>query len=58
MRGILLVAAVALVTGCGGGTVPTASVAEIAASEAVQLLKTSDSPYGVIYHPPVDLAKR
>lgn len=56
MRKLLISSAIVLAA-CG--TRPAAPDQEAtAASEAVQVLKSSDSPYSVIYHPAVDLAKR
>lgn len=58
MRALLSVTAVGLIAACSGPQAPAAAYQEIAASEAVLVLKSSDSPYSVIYHPAVDLAKR
>jgi hypothetical protein len=57
MRSLLLVSALVLATGCGGRTAPVAWD-KIANSEAVKLLRDDQSPYRVIYHAPVDLAKK
>jgi len=43
--------------GCGGREAPVAWD-KIANSEAVKLLRDDQSPYRVIYHAPVDLAKK
>jgi len=40
----------------GGGAHTTAWLADTA--EAVRLLRTPANPYGIIYHPAVDLTKR
>jgi len=42
--------------GSGGGARATTWLADTA--EAVRLLRTSANPYGIIYHPAVDLTKR
>ena len=57
MRIGVIVSLVVLAAACGGGKAPV-PYEQIAASEAVQVLKTPDNPFGVIYHPAVDLAKR
>ncbi len=56
MRRMWIVAALALAAGCGGRR--AVAWDQLAASEAVQLLKAPDNPYRVIYSPPVDLAKQ
>ncbi|MGH7531431.1 MAG: hypothetical protein ACREMN_13695 [Gemmatimonadales bacterium] len=57
MRKVLISSAIVLAAACGTRTAAPDHEAT-AASEAVQVLKSSDSPYRVIYHPAVDLAKR
>src|SRR6266566_5137676 len=57
MRSLLLVSTLVLVMGCGGREAPVAWD-KIANSEAVKLLRDDQSPYRVIYHAPVDLAKK
>ena len=57
MRRMLLVAALACAAGCGGAKPPAGGWQQLAASEAVKVLKADDSPYRIIYNPPVDLAK-
>ena len=52
----LLVIALALAAGCGGKKTP--EWRQLAASDAVKVLKGDDSPYRIIYHAPVDLAKK
>ena len=57
MRSLLMVAAIVLATGCGRRTSPVAWD-QLANSEAVKILRDDHSPYRIIYHPPVDLAKK
>jgi hypothetical protein len=57
MRSLLMVAAIVLATGCGQRTPPVAWD-QLANSEAVKILRDDHSPYRIIYHPPVDLAKK
>jgi hypothetical protein len=57
MRSLLMVAAIVLATGCGRRTPPVAWD-QLANSEAVKILRDDHSPYRIIYHPPVDLAKK
>jgi len=57
MRSLLLVSAVVLAAGCGGRTAPVAWD-KIANSDAVKVLRDDNSPFRVIYHAPVDLAKQ
>ena len=57
MRRLLLVSALVLATGCGGRKAPVAWD-KIANSDAVKILRDDNSPYRVIYHAPVDLAKK
>ncbi len=56
MRSILLLSAVVL-AGCGGRQAPVAWD-QLANEEAVKILRDDHSPYRVIYHPAVDLAKK
>jgi hypothetical protein len=57
MRGLLLLSVIVLATACGERKAPVASD-QLANSEAVKLLQGDHSPYRVIYHAPVDLAKK
>jgi hypothetical protein len=57
MRSLLLVSVLVLATACGGRTAPVAWD-KIANSDAVKVLRDDNSPYRVIYHAPVDLAKQ
>jgi len=57
MRKLLLVSAIVLATGCGRRQAPVAWD-QLANSEAVKALRDDHSPYRVIYHAPVDLAKK
>lgn len=57
MRRVLFVAALALAAGCRGEKAP-AGYRQLAASDAVKVLRGDDSPYRIIYYPPVDLAKQ
>jgi len=57
MRRMMLVAALLLAAGCGGRRTPVAWD-KIANSEAMKVLRDDHSPYRVIYHAPVDLAKK
>jgi len=57
MRRVILVAALVLATGCGSRTAPVA-YDQLANSEAVKVLRDDHSPYRIIYHAPVDLAKK
>ncbi|PYP98642.1 MAG: hypothetical protein DMD38_00475 [Gemmatimonadetes bacterium] len=57
MRSLLLVSALVLATACGGRRAPVAWD-KIANSEAVKVLRDDQSPYRIIYHAPVDLAKK
>ncbi|HEV2671841.1 MAG TPA: hypothetical protein VGU74_12155 [Gemmatimonadales bacterium] len=57
MRRLLLVAALTCVAGCGGKKPPAGGWQQLAASDAVKVLRADDSPYRIIYNPPVDLAK-
>jgi len=54
----VIIAAVVLFTiaGCGGGR--SAAPKVWLPSDIVDALKTPDSPYRIIYYPPVDLTKR
>jgi len=57
MRSLLVVSAIVLATACGGRQAPVAWD-KLANSEAVKVLRDDHSPYRVIYHAPVDLAKK
>lgn len=57
MRSILLLSVIVLATGCGGREAPVA-LDQLANEEAVKVLRDDHSPYRVIYHPAVDLAKQ
>lgn len=57
MRSILLLSVIVLATGCGGRKAPV-GWDQLANSEAVKVLRDDNSPYRVIYNPPVDLAKK
>jgi hypothetical protein len=52
----VLLALVACGSRGGGGATAGGGLADTA--EAVRLLRTPANPYGIIYHPPVDLTKR
>jgi len=58
MRSVLFVAALMLAAGCGGKQTTAAEWRQLAASDAVKVLKGDDSPYRIIYNPSVDLAKK
>ncbi len=58
MRGMLLGAALVLAAGCGGSKPQAGGWQQLAASEAVKVLRGDDSPYRIIYNPPVDLTKK
>jgi hypothetical protein len=54
---VLIVSGLVLaIAGCRNQ--PVASRAELMNSEAVKALRADDSPYRIIYYPPVDLAKK
>jgi hypothetical protein len=57
MRGVLLLSVIVLATGCGGRQAPVPGD-QLANEEAVKLLRDDASPYRIIYHPAVDLAKK
>ena len=57
MRGLLLLSVIVLATACRGRPAPVAWD-QLANEEAVKLLRDDHSPYRVIYHPAVDLAKK
>jgi hypothetical protein len=57
MRRVLLVVTLTFAAGCGGAKPPAGAWQQLAASDAVKVLKADDSPYRIIYNPPVDLAK-
>ncbi len=52
----LLVFTIVLAAGCGKKA--PVEWRQLAASDAVKVLKGDDSPYRIIYYPPVDLAKK
>ncbi len=58
MRSVLFVAVLVLAAGCGEKQTTAAEWRQLAASDAVKVLKGDDSPYRIIYNPPVDLAKK
>ncbi len=58
MRSLLLLSAIVLATGCGGSKPQANGWQQLAASEAVKVLRGDDSPYRIIYNAPVDLAKK
>ncbi len=58
MRRVLFAAALVLAAGCGGKKTTAGAWQQLAASDAVKVLKGDDSPYRIIYNPPVDLAKK
>ena len=55
MRALILVGLLVALGGCRDRT-PTRW--DPATAEAVKVLKADDSPYRIIYTPPVDLAKK
>lgn len=55
-RALIVSALLVALVGCRSRTVPP--YAKIANSEAVKALRGDDSPYRIIYNPPVDLAKQ
>ncbi len=57
MRNQLILGVMVLATGCGGRKAPV-PWDQLANDEAVKLLRDDHSPYRVIYHPPIDLAKK
>ena len=54
--GLTLAGVLPSVVGCGGGGRATTWASDTA--EAVRVLRTPANPYGIIYHPAVDLTKR
>lgn len=59
MKTARLAAVIAVLLGavaCGGG--PRESTVSLATPEIIEALKTPDSPYRLIYYPPVDLTRR
>lgn len=58
MRGVLFVALLVVATGCDDPALPPGEHERLAASDAVRPLRADESPYHIIYSPPVDLAKR
>ena len=50
-------AAVLLVTACGGGAAGRAGGAAAPSQELLRPLQVPESPYRIIYSPPVNLAK-
>lgn len=57
MRVIIVAAVLLTIAGCGRSS-PSAAAQTWLPSEIVDALKTPDSPYRIIYYPPVDLTKR
>lgn len=57
MRALIVSGGLLFIAGCRG-RVPPAPAADLPSSEAVRVLRGDDSPYRIIYHEPVDLAKR
>ena len=57
MRKLLVIGAMALAMGCGKRRAPV-RWDQLANSEAVKVLRDDHSPYRIIYHAPVDLAKK
>ena len=55
---ILGIAVLVMVAACRGEPSPVADRQQLAASATVQALKADESPYYIIYSPPVDLAKK
>jgi len=56
MRAIIAAAVLLTIAGCGPGRSPAPKT--WLPAEVVDALKTPDSPYRIIYYPPVDLTKR
>ena len=56
MRVIVAAAVLLTIAGCGRGRRPAPKT--WLPAEVVDALKTPDSPYRIIYYPPVDLTKR
>ena len=56
MRAIIAAAVLLAIAGCGRGRSPAPKT--WLPSDIVEALKTPDSPYRIIYYPPVDLTKR
>ncbi len=56
MRRLLVVSALFLAVGCGRKA--PVRWDQVAASDAVKVLRADPSPYHIIYNPPVDLAKK
>jgi len=56
MRVIIAAAVFLTIAGCGRGR--SAAPKTWLPSDIVEALKTPDSPYRIIYYPPVDLTKR
>jgi hypothetical protein len=57
MRAIIAAAVLLTIAGCGGSGRSAAAKTWLP-SDIVDALKTPDSPYRIIYNPPVDLTKR
>ena len=58
-RMAVLLAGTAVALACARAHAPTAEEwAALAASDVVKALRADTSAYRIIYHPPVDLAKR
>jgi hypothetical protein len=56
MRAIIAAAVLLTIAGCRSSR--SAAAKTWLPSEIVDALKTPDSPYRIIYYPPVDLSKR
>lgn len=56
-RALIVSGLVIAVAGCANRK-PVISRSQLAASEAVKVLRGDDSPYRIIYFPPADLAKQ
>ena len=57
MRRLILVTAIVLAAGCGPRAAPVA-YDQLANADAVKVLRDDHSPYRIIYHAPVDVAKK
>ena len=57
MRNLLVMSVIVLAAGCGPRAAPVA-YDQLANADAVKVLRDDHSPYRIIYHAPVDLAKK